>query len=141
MSRIKEIGVAVLVDTRRWQSSRWRPEFNSGNIGGLVMEEGIKYVSMKDLGPPAGLLRAIRSLPRPFDELYWREYCSLYANHLDEPYVVPLVNRVSNWVNSRLTVALMCVCKAGEQCHRHQLAEVVAASSKIEDVSTEEVVV
>lgn len=109
--------VSVVVDVRASATSRNRV-FTQSNLRAMLEAEGIKYVHYPSLGVPSVLRRRLRSgesLP-----VYFKEY----RKHLDREQ--DALDDLQSLVTRR-RCCLLCLESKPEECHRSELAKVLAA--------------
>ena len=108
--------ISVVVDVRASAASRNR-QFAKENLKSLLEKEGITYVHYPQLGVPGELRKRLQggeSLSR-----YFKEYRKVLAHEqeaIDELHSLAVHRRC----------CLLCLENKPEECHRSELAKVVA---------------
>lgn len=119
---LREHGVELLVDVRRWPSSRRHPHFDRDALGATLAEAGIDYRHQEALG-------GMRD-PGPEKESRndgWRtEGFRAYADHLNTEDGQEAVERLARTGRAR-TVAVMCAEAVPWRCHRQLVADALVA--------------
>ena len=110
-------GVVCLVDIRFNAVSMYKPDFSGKNLEAALRAADIDYVHMPDLGVPSDIRGLATASGRRADIWDW------YDEH-----VLPRYSSNLNWFfdSTDHPVALMCVEKDAEDCHRHVLAGALA---------------
>jgi len=114
MKCMEFFNVSKLIDVREVTQSR-RKDFSKNALANLLMEHGIDYISIKELGTPKKLrdkLRKTRNYESFFKE--YRDYLK-DKNHL--------LVEILQLIHDNHTVALMCYEKDHNKCHRKIIAE------------------
>lgn len=106
-------GVACLLDIRFNAVSMYKPAFSRNNLERALKAAGIDYLHMPDLGVPSDIRGLATASGRRSDVWDW------YDEH-----VLPQFSSNLGWFfnSTDHPVALMCVEKNAEDCHRHVLA-------------------
>ena len=106
-------GVACLLDIRFNAVSQYKPAFSRKNLEGALKSAGIDYVHFPELGVPSDIRGLATASGRRDDIWDW------YDEH-----VLPQFSSNLHWFfnSTNHPVALMCVEKEAEDCHRHVLA-------------------
>ncbi len=107
-------GVVTLVDIRFNPVSQYKPAFSRKNLARALAAVGIEYLHMRDLGVPSHVRRRAKATGC-IDEI-WGWY---------DDHVVPrFASRNLNWFfdGANHPVAMMCMERDPEDCHRHRLA-------------------
>ena len=120
-SLLKKHGVELVVDVRRFPSSRRHPHFTRDVLEADLERAGIAYRHEADLGGH----RKPRedSLHHGIDDPAFRGY----ADHMQSAEFRDALQRVSELATER-TVCLMCAERLPEHCHRRLLADQLLAS-------------
>jgi uncharacterized protein (DUF488 family) len=116
---LKEAGVLLLVDVRRFPGSRRHPQFGKEALRAGLAAAGIAYRHEPDLGG--------RRDPRP-DSLNtaWRVAGFRgYADHMASPQFRAAVERLV--AGSSLPTAVMCAEALPWKCHRQLIADALVA--------------
>ncbi|SMP62465.1 Uncharacterized conserved protein, DUF488 family [Sphaerochaeta associata] len=106
--------IKTLVDVRKSAFSM-RPEFRKKNLEAALMEAGIQYYPMPEVGIPASNRKELLPSGRRCDLFKW------YSEN-----TLPLCERYASVVArlvSRENIALMCYEKDPKDCHRSLFAE------------------
>lgn len=119
---LREHGVELLVDVRRWPSSRRHPHFDRDALDGNLAEAGIDYRHQEALG---GMRDAGPEEESRNDG--WRtEGFRAYADHLNTARGQEAVERLARMGEAR-TVAAMCAEAVPWRCHRQLVADALVA--------------
>ena len=118
LALLRENGVRLLVDVRRFPSSRRHPHFSGGALSASLEEAGIAYRHEPDLGG--------HRTPRPDSpNAGWRnEAFRGYADHMATPDFQAALERVTA---GESPVVVMCAEADPSQCHRQLLADALVA--------------
>lgn len=113
VSALEQVGVVCLLDIRFNAVSMYKPAFSRRNLTAALLEAGIEYLHMPELGVPSDVRKQATVSGRRADIWDW----------YDEE-VLPRYSQNLNWFfnSTNHPVALMCVEKDPEDCHRHLLA-------------------
>ncbi|MDO9527732.1 MAG: DUF488 domain-containing protein [Syntrophales bacterium] len=106
--------ISTVVDVRERTSSR-KKDFCKNNITNTLMEKGINYINIKELGTPKKMrdqLHKTRNYEKFFNE---------YRDILKEK--THLLLEISGLIHKNHNVALMCYEKDHNKCHRKIIAE------------------
>jgi uncharacterized protein (DUF488 family) len=117
---LREHGVSLLVDVRRFPMSRRYPHFNKDELASALHEQGIDYEHAEVLGG--------RRSPRADSRnTAWRNaQFRGYADHMDTPAYRTEVGRLVSRA-SELVQAVMCAEAVPWRCHRNLLADALTA--------------
>lgn len=108
--------IEVLVDVRRWPTSRRFPHFCKDHLEAVLAQEGIQYVWREDLG---GYRKPTRESPNTG----WRVGAfRAYADFMLTPEFERVVGELEA-LASAARVALMCAEATPWRCHRQLLAD------------------
>lgn len=109
-------GVRTLVDIRQNAVSMYRPELSKSNLAKLLVEHGMNYVHLPQLGVPRDIrAKAIESGSR---EVIW----DWYDKHVINEFFGTGRN-LHFFLNCvEHPVALMCTEIDPQECHRHRLS-------------------
>lgn len=119
-SLLREFGVALLVDVRRFPMSRRYPHFNKDELAGALAAAGIDYRHEEVLGG-----RRAPSRNSPNDA--WRNpQFRGYADHMDTSAYRVAITRIVETA-SRTVQAVMCAEAVPWRCHRNLLADALVA--------------
>lgn len=116
VARLKEAGVATVVDVRALANSR-RPGFAKRALSAALAEAGIGYEHMKALGTPAEGRAAVRA-GRP--EVMRRVFAAHLQGLEPQAALAALSDRAR-----REPVCLLCLEADPAHCHRTLVAEAV----------------
>lgn len=117
LEKLESHSVTLLVDVRRYPSSRWNPQFNGPVLARWLRHRGVEYRHEVDLGghrepfpgsPNTGLDPAFQA----------------YADHMGTADFQRALERLVRHAHERPT-AVMCAEAAPENCHRRYLADAV----------------
>jgi uncharacterized protein (DUF488 family) len=109
-------GVELVVDVRRFPSSRRNPHVNRGTLERWLRESGIAYRWEERLG---GRRDAVPGSPHT---ALRDEGIRAYADHLGSEVLAAAIAEVLAAARSR-TTALMCAESSWRRCHRRLLAD------------------
>lgn len=115
VSRLRAWDIGLLVDVRRYPSSRRHPHFNRPTLAAHVEEQGIGYLHEERLGGHRGA-RA----DSPHTAL--SEAFRGYADHMWTRPFQDAVRRLLELADERVA-AVMCAEADPTHCHRHFLAD------------------
>lgn len=112
--------VGLLVDVRRYPSSRRNPQFNGPMLSAFLAERGVRYRHEEDLGG--------HRKPRPESRHTGlrHEGFRAYADHMETAAFRAAAERLIADAGDT-TVAVMCAEAAPEHCHRRYLADHLTA--------------
>lgn len=116
VAMLREAGVAILVDVRRFAGSRRNPQFSGTTMATALPDAGIDYVPMPALGG--------RRPPRPDSpHTAWRNASFRgYADYMDTGDYRAARARLVQLARSHRT-AVMCAEAMWWQCHRGLIAD------------------
>jgi uncharacterized protein (DUF488 family) len=117
---LRENGVDVLIDVRRFPMSRRYPHFNREALASTLPDAGIRYQHEEILGG--------RRTPRPDSpNSAWRNaQFRGYADHMDSPPFRAAIARIAEATRSSVQ-AVMCAEAVPWRCHRNLLADALVA--------------
>jgi len=117
LALLKKHGIQVVVDVRRFPSSKKFQHFNRGNLEVALKREGIEYIWMEELG---GFRReGLKDSPNiAIRSKGFRNY----ADHMFTQEFKNAIKRVIELEKGR-RVALMCSEKFFWRCHRKFIAD------------------
>ncbi|MDX1672091.1 MAG: DUF488 domain-containing protein [Balneolaceae bacterium] len=114
---LKEHGIQLLVDVRRYPGSRRFPQFNQGELEQSLNEVGIDYRHKKILGGRRG--KPDSDSPNKG----WRsDGFQAYADHLSTKQVRQEIDNLIETAEET-TLALMCAEAVYWRCHRQLIAD------------------
>lgn len=118
---LEEAGVELLVDVRRWPTSKRHPQFRREALEESLGEAGIGYRHEEALG-------GMRGDPEPGSPNGgWRsEGFQAYADHLDSEEGRDALDRLESLAEER-RVAVMCAEIVPWRCHRQIVADHLVA--------------
>lgn len=113
---LRDAGITVLVDVRRFAGSRRNPQFSGQTMEHALPEAGIEYRPMPDLGG--------RRRPSPdTHNTAWRNTSFRgYADHMETPPYQAARERLAQLAADRRT-AVMCAEALWWQCHRGLISD------------------
>src|SRR3954471_4291747 len=116
LALLRENGIEVLADVRRYPGSRRHPQFGEAQMAASLRDAGVNYEHMPELG---GRRPALRDSPNTA----WRNTAFRgYADHMETSEFADGTNRLMNLATSkRLTI--MCAEALWWQCHRGLIAD------------------
>ena len=120
LALLRENGIRLLVDVRRFPGSRRHPQFGSAELARSLGEAGIEYRHEPDLGG--------RRNPRPDSpNTAWRNASfRAYADHMDSPeFRAALVRLVAD--SAERPTVVMCAEAVPWRCHRRLIADALLA--------------
>jgi uncharacterized protein (DUF488 family) len=114
-------GIALLVDVRRFPSSRRHPHFSRTRLEAALHQHGIEYEPMPDLGG--------HRQPRPDSpNTAWREPAFRgYADYMETDAFAEATARLVTLAESQ-RVAVMCAELRWSECHRGLISDYLAAA-------------
>ncbi|HEU0079404.1 MAG TPA: DUF488 domain-containing protein [Longimicrobiaceae bacterium] len=117
---LRENGIRLLVDVRRFPGSRRHPHVGSAELAAGLRAAGIEYRHEPDLGG--------RRDPRPDSpNTAWRNASfRAYADHMDSPEFRAALERLLADSAARPTV-VMCAEAVPWRCHRNLIADALIA--------------
>ena len=117
---LREYGVQVLCDVRRYPGSRRLPQFGKQQLATSLAGAGIEYLHVETLGG--------RRQPRPDSpNTGWRNpQFRGYADHMDTPEFRAALSSVIDLTRAR-SVAIMCAEALPWRCHRQLIADALVA--------------
>ena len=113
LQALKDAGVKCLVDIRYTPISMYKPDFSKSNLQQHLVNEGIEYLHLSDLGVP----RDIRS--KAVGKTNRNDIWEWYDTNIAEVFRRNL-HRFFNFADH--PVAFMCTELDPTCCHRHRLA-------------------
>ncbi len=113
IERLLSAGVRSMIDVRHTPISMYRPDLSKKNFQRILLENGIDYLHVPQLGIPKDIrIKAIHSGTR---QTIWDWY--------DKWVVEKFIARDLHWfLNIEHPVAMLCVESDPEECHRHRLS-------------------
>ena len=116
MALLRENGVRLLVDVRRFPVSRRYPHFTGSTLAAALAREGVAYRHDADLGG--------RREPRPDSpNRAWRAAAFRgYADHMATPAFAAALARLKDDAAARPT-AILCAEADPQRCHRQLVAD------------------
>ena len=116
LSMLREAGIGVLADVRRFAGSRRHPQFSGATMAGTLPSAGIAYLPLPELGG--------RRLPRQDSpNMAWRNASFRgYADYMDTDDYRSARDRLMDTAGTRRT-AVMCAEAVWWQCHRSLIAD------------------
>jgi uncharacterized protein (DUF488 family) len=120
ISLLREFGVALLIDVRRFPMSRRYPHFNKDELAVALAAAGIDYRHEEVLG--GRRTPAKNSLNDAWRNAQFRGY----ADHMDTPAYRHALTRIVE-AAAQTVQAVMCAEAVPWRCHRNLLADAVVA--------------
>lgn len=116
VAMLREAGIEVLVDVRRFAGSRRNPQFSPLAMAPALADAGIEYLPMPEFGG--------RRKPRPDSPNgAWRVAAfRAYADYMAEPAFALARERLMGMAGE-CRVALMCAEAVWWRCHRRLIAD------------------
>ncbi|MEM2082254.1 MAG: DUF488 domain-containing protein [Candidatus Bathyarchaeia archaeon] len=120
---LREHGIGIVVDIRRWPGSRRNPHFNSEALARALRSHGIEY---EWLGEQLGGWRK-EGLGEGSPNRAWRS--EGFRNYADHTMTAPFEEGVRRLLElaSRGRVAVMCAERLHWRCHRSILSDYLMA--------------
>ena len=125
IEKITTHGIRLLVDVRRYPSSKRHPQYNRPALAFALQEQGVAYVHEVDLGGHRD--------PSPDSEARDSKNAGLknegfraYADHMGSDVFQNALARISG-AAKRLPLALMCAEADPSHCHRLYLSDRLTA--------------
>lgn len=116
VAMLRDAGIEVLVDVRRFAGSRRNPQFSGETMGRALPDAGIDYVAVAGLG-------GRRTPRRDSPHAAWRNASFRgYADYMDTPDFAAARERLMVTARERRT-AVMCAEAMWWQCHRGLIAD------------------
>lgn len=117
---LRENGITVLVDVRRFPGSRRHPQFGRDALAHALSEHGIRYVHAPDLGG--------RRAARPDSpNTAWRNRGFRgYADYMQTPGFKAALASLEQ-LAAQEAVAIMCAEAVPWRCHRRLIADALVA--------------
>ena len=113
---LREHGIEILADVRRFPGSRRFPQFNEKDLRRTLEEAGIRYVHLAELGGR----RPVRPDSR---NLAWRNASFRgYADYMEDPAFLGGIGRLLELAGTGRT-AIMCAEAVWWRCHRSLIAD------------------
>lgn len=112
-----EAGVDILADVREKPLSR-KPDFRRSALEARCEDAGIEYHGWPELGSPEDDRKRLRETGDI--DAFRRQFRSYAKRHLTEP-----LDRLAKVANTR-TVALLCYERSHDDCHRSDVADLIA---------------
>jgi len=111
--------VEVLVDVREIPISR-KKGFSKSALAEATAKKGIGYTHLKALGSPAPIRKQLK------DDWDYETFFSAYEDYLDEQGEA--LEALSELIEEKRRVCLLCFERAHEECHRSRVADRMAES-------------
>jgi uncharacterized protein (DUF488 family) len=125
VAMLREHGVELLIDVRRFPGSRRHPQYGSDALAATLAGEGIAYLHEPRLGGRRAARAEDGDAPSP--NAGWRNpQFRAYADHMASPEFADALAGVLAEAEHR-TVALMCAEAVPWRCHRGLIADVLVA--------------
>ena len=117
---LKEAGVTLLIDVRRFPGSRRYPQYNLGSLQQALHAAGVDYLHEEVLGGRR------RPLPDSPNTALRNAQFRGYADHMNTPEFRAAVARIVERAE-REVQAVMCAEAVPWRCHRNLLADALLA--------------
>ncbi len=121
-SLLKEFGICIVADIRRYPSSRKFPHFNRQDLCKLLADENIEYQWLEALGGRRHASKNDKSLNIGLKSPGFRNY----ADHMGTDEFRTAVQELLS-AAATLRAAVMCAEKLYWKCHRRLLADYLVA--------------
>ncbi|PIT88858.1 MAG: DNA repair protein [Candidatus Levybacteria bacterium CG10_big_fil_rev_8_21_14_0_10_36_7] len=113
---LKPYEIEILVDIRTIPKSRHNPQFEENNLENSLIESGIGYIYMKDLG-------GLRNPAKDSKNLEWRNTSFRgFADYMGTDEFENAINKLKDIAGSHKTV-IMCAEALPWRCHRNLIAD------------------
>jgi uncharacterized protein (DUF488 family) len=121
LEALKAHGIALVVDVRRFPSSRRHPHFSGSRLQPALAQAAIEYRHMPDLGG--------HREPRPDStNTAWREPAFRgYADYMETPEFAAAIDALLKEAGERRT-AIMCAELRWTDCHRGLISDYLKAA-------------
>ncbi len=121
LETLASLGIRLVVDVRRWPSSRKYPHFNRGNLESALSQHGIKYLWIPELGGYRRFGVDVEDLgiATCFESEGFRAYVTYI---LTSPTAEEALLRLEELARSYRT-AIMCSERVPWRCHRKIIAD------------------
>ncbi|MEM0438727.1 MAG: DUF488 family protein [Sulfolobales archaeon] len=118
---LREFGVEILIDVRRWPKSRKHPHFSRENLEKILPSRGISYIWEEALGGYRRFGRDIED--HGIGKCFESEGFRAYANYiLKNREAGEALERILRLAGEKL-VAIMCAEKLPWNCHRKIISD------------------
>jgi uncharacterized protein (DUF488 family) len=119
---LREHGIELLVDVRRFPGSRRHPHFGSAALAASLAQAGIGYVHAEPLGGRRSAEAAARS-----PNTAWRnDAFRAYADYMATPAFRAALGRLIE-LSEELTTVIMCAEAVPWRCHRRLITDALLA--------------
>ncbi|WP_342315318.1 DUF488 domain-containing protein [Lysobacter sp. FW306-1B-D06B] len=109
-------GIQAVADVRRYPASRWHPQFDAAYLAAALLEAGIEYVPMVELG-------GRRTARTNSHNTAWRNASFRgYADYMETDEFQHARDRLERLAAQRRT-AVMCAEAHWTQCHRALISD------------------
>ena len=132
LSLLKEFGICLIADIRRYPSSRKFPHFNRQILSERLSVENIQYLWLEALGGRRHGSENKKSPNTGLKSLGFRNYADYMATHQFHIAIEELLSKAV-----KAPTAVMCAEKLYWKCHRRLLSDYLAAQG-VEVVHIEE---
>jgi len=123
ISLLKRYNIEILIDVRRWPTSKKYPHFNYDVLKEKLEREGIRYLWLgKELGGYRRAGLGDESPNKAWSSLGFRNY----ADHTLSEEFKTGINRILRYA-ARWNVAYMCAEKFYWRCHRRIISDYLVA--------------
>ncbi|HET6231504.1 MAG TPA: DUF488 domain-containing protein [Longimicrobiaceae bacterium] len=122
---LRENGVELLVDVRRFPGSRRFPQFGSEALAAALREAGIAYVHEPEMGGRRAPAKTADLSPSPNGA--WRSAAfRAYADHTATPAFQAALQRLVD-ASQTMRPTVMCAEAVPWRCHRQLIADALVA--------------
>lgn len=121
-SLLREHGIGLVADIRRYPSSRKFPHFNRPVLSGLLAAESIDYLWLESLGGRRSAVKDTRSANIGLKNMGFRNY----ADYMETDEFRRAVDKLLS-AAAKSRTALMCAEKLYWKCHRRLLSDYLTA--------------
>jgi len=116
ISLLKSFEIELLVDVRRFPGSRRYPHFNKDNLDKSILEAGIKYIHMEDLGGR----RTVQ--PNSKNDAWRLKSFQAYADYMETDDFKIAIKKLKSLAETNKT-AIMCAEAVWWSCHRSLISD------------------
>ena len=122
LSILTENDVNVLCDLRHSTSSRWKPDFSKKRLADRLAQLGIKYIHIPQLGIESARRKSVNSE----EDLAYSRNTRLNSRGISRNYELKTLH------NQHHKIALTCLERDPQQCHRTCVSDYLNATHGIE---------
>ena len=124
---LREFGIRVIADVRRYPSSRKFPHFNSEVLRKLLKAENIEYLWLEALGGRRHTGKNDKSPNAGLESPGFRNYADHMATDEFCAAIQKLLSVAGSATGAKLPTAVMCAEKFYWKCHRRLLSDHLVA--------------